>query len=179
MVRPTRFCLSAAFVVGAAVILSTGRPVHGAKTDPRPSLCSKGEVAVFSCSTGAKVISLCASPQIDTKSGYLQYRFGTLRKIELLFPAKTNVRPQTVFRRGVSSVGGGGTDFLRFSNKGVTYTLFTFIHQHRTKDGLVLSRKGNRLATLICNQDALDPDHNWSLVYKAKLPMDETLFAAP
>lgn len=50
------------------------------------SLCEQDEQVVFSCSTGKKVVSLCASKEASKSSGYLQYRFGAQNRIELIFP---------------------------------------------------------------------------------------------
>jgi hypothetical protein len=55
-------------------------------------LCLDREQTIFSCATGksAKWISVCASPALDKKDSYLQYRFGMREKIELQFPAEKN-----------------------------------------------------------------------------------------
>ena len=52
------------------------------------SLCAKNEHIIFSCSVKrtAKVVALCASPELTKDRGYLQYRFGLPGKIELEFP---------------------------------------------------------------------------------------------
>ncbi|WP_020563748.1 hypothetical protein [Methylosarcina fibrata] len=63
-------------------------------------LCLDREQTVFSCITdkSAKWISVCASPALDKKDSYLQYRFGTREKIELQFPAdKSNAIAQFKF----------------------------------------------------------------------------------
>ena len=52
------------------------------------SLCLTDERIIFSCAvkrTG-KIISLCASKDLDKERGYLQYRFGLPGKIELEYP---------------------------------------------------------------------------------------------
>jgi hypothetical protein len=52
------------------------------------SLCVEGEKVVFSCviQKSAKVVSLCASPDLARDRGYLQYRFGLPGKLELEYP---------------------------------------------------------------------------------------------
>ena len=61
-----------------------------AATPPQPSvsLCARGEKTIFACSIRkpAKLISLCASPNLSASQGYIQYRFGLPRKIELEYP---------------------------------------------------------------------------------------------
>ena len=52
------------------------------------SLCAKDEHIIFSCTVKrtAKIVSLCASRDLDKERGYLQYRFGLPGKVELEFP---------------------------------------------------------------------------------------------
>ena len=56
------------------------------------SLCSGNEHIIFSCTVkatakhSAKIVSLCASRDLNKDRGYLQYRFGLPGKVELEFP---------------------------------------------------------------------------------------------
>src|SRR5258706_15993266 len=52
------------------------------------SLCAKDERIIFSCPVKrpAKIVSLCASKDLTSERGYLQYRFGLPDKVELEFP---------------------------------------------------------------------------------------------
>src|SRR5262252_7120021 len=52
------------------------------------TLCAKEERVIFSCPTKrpAKIVSLCASKDLRSDRGYLQYRFGLAEKVELEFP---------------------------------------------------------------------------------------------
>jgi hypothetical protein len=52
------------------------------------TLCAKDERVIFSCpiKRPAKIVSLCASKDLASDRGYLQYRFGLPEKIELEFP---------------------------------------------------------------------------------------------
>ena len=52
------------------------------------SLCAKDERVIFSCPVRrpAKIVSLCASKDLTSDRGYLQYRFGLPGKIELEYP---------------------------------------------------------------------------------------------
>ncbi|HEU5236494.1 MAG TPA: hypothetical protein VFU37_05090 [Pyrinomonadaceae bacterium] len=52
------------------------------------SLCATDERIIFSCplKKPAKIVSLCASKNLTSDRGYLQYRFGLPGKIELEFP---------------------------------------------------------------------------------------------
>jgi hypothetical protein len=61
---------------------------------PEPStpqlnhLCAKDERVIFSCPVKrpAKIVSVCASKDLASDRGYLQYRFGLPGKIELEYP---------------------------------------------------------------------------------------------
>jgi len=52
------------------------------------SLCARDERIIFSCPVRKppKVVSLCASKDLTSDRGYLQYRFGLPGKVELEFP---------------------------------------------------------------------------------------------
>ena len=52
------------------------------------TLCAKDERVIFSCpiKRPAKIISLCASKDLTSDRGYIQYRFGLPAKVELEFP---------------------------------------------------------------------------------------------
>ena len=61
------------------------------------SLCAKSERIIFSCLTSrsgvsasrgpSKIVSLCASRDLEKERGYLQYRYGLPGKVELEFPS--------------------------------------------------------------------------------------------
>jgi hypothetical protein len=52
------------------------------------TLCAKDERIIFSCPVKrpAKIVSVCASKDLTSDRGYLQYRFGLPGKIELEYP---------------------------------------------------------------------------------------------
>lgn len=56
------------------------------------SLCAKDERVIFSCPVKrpAKIVSVCASKDLTSDRGYLQYRFGLPEKIELEYPKERN-----------------------------------------------------------------------------------------
>jgi hypothetical protein len=63
------------------------------------SLCAKDERIILSCTVkrSAKIVSLCASKDLDKERGYLQYRFGLPGRVELEFP-KDRQSTQQKFR---------------------------------------------------------------------------------
>jgi len=60
------------------------------------TLCAKNERIIFSCPIRrpAKIVSLCASKDLASDRGYLQYRFGLPENIELEFPKDRTGSPQ-------------------------------------------------------------------------------------
>lgn len=63
------------------------------------SLCRDEEQIIFSCDAtpGGRIISLCASKNLDHRRGYLQYRYGKPGTIELQFP-QARANTQLAFR---------------------------------------------------------------------------------
>src|ERR1700674_3312279 len=63
------------------------------------SLCARDERIIFSCPVKrpAKIVSVCASKDLTSEHGYLQYRFGLPGKIELEFP-KDRIGTQQKFQ---------------------------------------------------------------------------------
>src|SRR2546430_16398437 len=61
--------------------------------------CAKDERIIFSCPVKrpAKIVSICASKNLTSEQGYLQYRFGLPGKVELEFP-KDRTGTQTKFQ---------------------------------------------------------------------------------
>jgi heat shock protein HslJ len=81
------------YASGVAILsFKSDAPVIPAKSGRRSlqanSLCGTDEQIVFSCRLRrpAKIVSLCASPDLERERGYLQYRFGLPARIELEFP---------------------------------------------------------------------------------------------
>jgi len=84
----------AAIALGAIAFIglsgaNTSEAARAAMQTGQPnSLCAKDERIIFSCPLRkpAKIVSLCASKDLTSDRGYLQYRFGLPGKVELEFP---------------------------------------------------------------------------------------------
>jgi len=93
--RATIFIL-ALVVFGVSVSVTNMIARSPVSTDrssaPKPqqpvTLCAKDERVIFSCAVKkpARIVSVCASKDLTSERGYLQYRFGLPGKIELEFP---------------------------------------------------------------------------------------------
>jgi hypothetical protein len=89
MIVPTKTIVLA--LIASCVLFSSS---NEAASVPQPrklqpgTLCEAGERIIFSCPVRrpAKIVSLCASKDLNSERGYLQYRFGLPARIELEFP---------------------------------------------------------------------------------------------
>lgn len=109
-----RILILATLILVASLGATAGTFQTGRPTRPTAlrsgSLCSTAEHIIFSCAVKAtakhpaKIVSLCASRDLDKERGYLQYRFGLPARIELEFP-KERQASQRQFSR---------THYLRF-----------------------------------------------------------------
>jgi hypothetical protein len=73
----------------AVLGLMGGRNSEASQANLQPnSLCAKDERIIFSChiKRPAKIVSICASKDLTSDRGYIQYRFGLPAKVELEFP---------------------------------------------------------------------------------------------
>lgn len=123
------------------------------------SFCTSAEVVVFSCRTGAKMVSVCASKDAGPSKGYVQYRFGkpdSQDPLELVLPEDRIAPPRAAAGENVPFAGGGGT-WMRFRKGQLTYTVYSGIGKWgprgeiREKAGLVVEQSGKQVAVLKCN----------------------------
>ncbi|MCE3607699.1 hypothetical protein LXA47_29470 [Massilia sp. P8910] len=142
-----------------------------AQVQRRESLCSKEEKVAFSCRVGNKIASLCASADLSDTSGYVQYRYGTKNKVELLYPASTS-HPRAYFRYGSNGYTGGSTAYYRFSNNDYDYIVYSGRGWKWLNEGVVVEKDGQRLASLKCKHEAIVPDH-WGGMSSAGIPTVE------
>lgn len=138
--------------------------------DDRPSLCMPAETAIFSCALGGKIVSLCATPDLDATQGTMTYRFGRRGAVELTHPDQPR-HPATAFTAGGDPVLLG--DYVRFSKGGFTYTIYALVgtQARRETDGLLITRGATILRDIRCKDFAMG-DGAWRLMYRAKLPAD-------
>lgn len=129
-----------------SVAISIAFTIANTQLVANTSHCSTNENVVFSCSTGKKVVSVCASKNINSKSGYMQYRFGKLGSPEALIPLK----PEN-FRSFVSAWEiNTGKNFiygLNFKNGDISYNL------EMGNGTLGIFNKDKEIASLTCKQD--------------------------
>lgn len=88
------------------------------------SLCARDEKIIFSCPVKkpAKIVSLCASKDLTSDKGYLQYRFGLPGKIELEFP-KDRTGTQQQFQYSHYFRAQVDMTEISFTNNGYQYQI--------------------------------------------------------
>jgi len=134
------------------ILLSSAVPAL-AKT---PSHCSPSERIIYSCQIkdSAKVVSLCASKQLNSQSGYLQYRFGRPGRVELEFP-KERQNSQEQFRYAHYFRFQVDRTELSFKNNGFEYVLYDY---HDGEEKPSKSENGVRVqeTSLLCGSGAIN-----------------------
>jgi hypothetical protein len=142
------------------------------------SLCSNQETTEFSCSTGKKIISVCASKELTTAKGYMQYRFGPKGAAEIQVPAVQN-HPNPLVQSGTLTFTGGGGAYLRFLKGDFRYVVYTATGTGWGKKSGVAVEEGDKLiANIKCKgptQSAIGP----KLFEQAGLPAAEKAFQLP
>lgn len=126
-----------------------------------PSLCASDEEVIFACSTGSKIVSVCASRDLSDQAGWLQYRFGPPGSPELVHPQEKS-HPRAFVQAGTWTFSGGGGAFLRFLKSPYAYTVYTAIGRGwGEKAGVAVEQDGRPLANLACEsevQSEVGPD---------------------
>jgi hypothetical protein len=132
------------------------------------TLCHTNETVVFSCATGTHFLSICGSPNLSKEAGYLQYRYGSKDKLELVYPT-TPQPPTGLFVPFEQLYSGGFGSFVQFKNNNYTYTVFDavgkwgescFTPHERAEtcllevEGVAVQNNGKKVANVQCRKDA-------------------------
>ena len=142
------------------------------------SHCSKQETVEFSCSTGKKIISVCAAKDLDTAKGYMQYRFGPKGAPEIQVPAERN-HPNPLVQSGTLSFSGGGGAYLRFLKGDFRYVVYTATGKGwGEKSGVAVEESGKLIANIKC-KGPVQSSIGSALFEQAGLPADEKAFQLP
>ncbi|GAB7525882.1 hypothetical protein PBS_48720 [Paraburkholderia sp. 2C] len=111
----------------AITIACNAAPAEAADYLAPASLCQRGEKQYFSCELqgSRKIASICAANNTSPDHGYVQYRFGTQRKIEYTFPRALTPPRGNISIVDVSRLPDGLGSHLKFSNGPYTYIVST------------------------------------------------------
>lgn len=110
------------------------------------TLCQSHEEIYFSCWSGSKIISLCASGNISAEDGYVQYRFGTPDQIELQYPEKP-YPPTNNFLISDISVGNLSYTHVKFNSGKYNYVIYQGF-----PGGLYIKKKGRLVLNRTCGE---------------------------
>ncbi len=118
---------------------------------PRGSLCATGEIVIFHCGVGRKMVSVCGG---RTPAPHAQYRFGTPGDIELAFPGPG----QSGLTYAREMYSGGGALQIRFTNAGHDYAVYSRTvrtgfrgrNNPQFSDGVMVRRGGRLISNRSC-----------------------------
>lgn len=88
------------------------------------TLCTPEEDVYFSCSVGEKTLSLCARGNTDPDSGYVQYRYGSLVKPDMVFP-ESRVPPRGRLTYRIINEGSVQRDVVTFERGKYKYVVYS------------------------------------------------------
>lgn len=146
-----------------------------ASAPPADTHCSSQEQVVFSCDTGKKLVSVCASQPLSSPNGY--YRFGPKGATELAFP--TSPAPLNTFTNGGTfALSGGGGAYMRLKNGGYHYVVFSAVTSGGETAGVSVEKNGEVVANLTC-QGSVASELGPDFFEKAGVPEDEEGFDLP
>src|SRR5206468_658634 len=105
--------------------LAVAHPAQATRTLQPNTLCSKDERTIFACllKQPAKIVTVCASKNVTSETGYLQYRFGLSGKVEVEFP-KDRTGTQQKFDYNHYFRARVDLTEINFSVDGVNYSVF-------------------------------------------------------
>ncbi|WP_316681797.1 hypothetical protein [Ralstonia flaminis] len=133
--------------IGIAAFLSAATSSTCASDSLRSNettLCYPHEDVYFSCDTGNKIISVCASGNIKSSRGYVQYRAGQPSEIELEYP-KNPYPPKGIF--SISEIIGGNFNGVHLKFKSGRYN---YIIYQSSVSGVYVKKDGKIVSNLIC-----------------------------
>lgn len=143
------------------------------------NLCSRNETVLFACTTGKKLISVCATQNLSTNAGQIFYRLAAIGQApEMTYP-EGNQSPKTAFKQGsyrITNDRSGG--FLSFNRGDFRYVMYSGSGNVQNYSGVTVERAGKPVANLKCEGDVYDELYPQSLS-KIGVPTDEITFSAP
>jgi hypothetical protein len=91
----------------------------------KTSLCHDNEDIYFNCEleNSGKMVSICAKNNASPDNGYVQYRIGTGRSVDFMFPDKLLSPRNKMSIITVSRFRTGMGDHIKFNNGPYTYVL--------------------------------------------------------
>ncbi len=172
-----------ALVTGATVV-GGGAPLSPAPAPARQaSFCTSQETLLLGCAAGARLMSVCASRDLDAAKGYIQYRFGKPSGAPEQVVPEGFVHPSKAVTGSSETYAGGGAVWLRFRKGDHAYVAYSGIGRWGpkgsplAKDGVAVERNGKLIANVKCTGGVageLSPD--WFEKTGVSVRKDEEFF---
>jgi hypothetical protein len=147
------------------------------------TLCTADEVVLFSCNTKTKnrIISLCGSIKTNGPTSYIQYRFGTQKRLELVYPTDKRPAVKLFTTELITSAGGSYDAYVIFTIDEYSYSIYSGNYVGGSVDdinndssgvygpraGVEVSRQGKFLIDIRCNENG-DEGNPGELTYKVE-----------
>lgn len=136
--------------------------VFPALSSAAPSHCSANEKVAFSCSVGAKTVSVCVAGGDD---GGVQYRYGAPGSPEMSYPASGTGMAGRVLR-GSISFASGDAEYVRFIKGDHEYLVYRGEGRGWAQGGLMVLKGGQRLSNKVCQHPVIQsfadlPELGW------------------
>lgn len=130
--------------------LAFAEPSYGAL--PKKTHCKPDETIVFSCPSGTRIISVCASKNLSQTDGYIEYRYGKFKALEINFPPLERRAQQYVQARRLMFAKGGGV-YLRFNNAPFSYNVYSaFVGGEGPKEGVLVQKNDRDITRHQCTK---------------------------
>jgi hypothetical protein len=113
-------------------------------------LCTAEEKVLFACETGKRLASVCAAANFSAKSGYIQFRYGTPKEIEIEWPKERSNR-RYVTKGNLFYLGKFGV-YLRFKRDRESFVVFGVPGR---SNGLVIEKNNIVREKRICKESAM------------------------
>jgi len=136
------------------------------------TLCTIDEVSIFSCNTNNRIISLCGSKKKSGSTSYVQYRFGRLNELELVYPEQKQQATQKMFETGFNNYAHGSTESVVSFSIGIyTYKVHSDLILGGSDEmnnaepgvygphaGVLIEKQGEIIRDINCYPDDLNGD---------------------
>jgi len=119
------------------------------------NLCLPEEKVVFACAIEERLVSVCASPDLSRKSGYLQFRSGHPERIEIAWPEARY--PRRHVTRGNLFYAGQIGVYLRFTMGRTDFVVFS---AGANRNGVVLQQDGAIRKKNLCKETEIANFHD-------------------
>lgn len=120
-------------------------------------LCIKEEKPLFACTSGDKLISVCASPDLGPTAGYIQLRFGKPGGNLIVWPEARY--PREFVTKGELLYAGAKGVYMRFTMENTAFVVYS-AKGPRGLQGLVIEKHRNIVKKYRCQGNV--PESLWS-----------------